>query len=1136
MPADTPAPLLHTRRFLPLFATQLLGAVNDNLFKNALGVMALFLSARYGNELVAIGLGVFILPYVLFSSIAGELADRTEKARLIRVTKMWEVGLMAVGAVGFLTASLPLLMAVLFGLGIQATFFSPLKYGILPDHLAEDELVAGNGLIEAGTFIGILAGTIAGSALVRAPHGPAVVSVLALLIAVAGLAAAWRIPPAPAAAPGLRIGWNLFRETAALIRAARGNRDVWLAALGISWFWAVGAVVLSELPVAAKDGLGGDAGLITLLLTVFSVGVGAGSLGCARLLHGEVSPRLVPAAAFGISLFTFDLGRAFIAAGLLPTPLGLLAAVAGWRILFDLFFLALCGGVFSVSLYALIQRRAEPAQRSRMIAMNNVLNAAAMVVAALAAAALGFARVSAPHILQLAAGANLVAAVGLLRILPRTSLRSLAVWYFRRFHRAEIVGLEHYRAAGKRLVIVVNHVSLADGVLLAAFLPDAPAFALYAGMARKWWLKQLIAPGDSFQLDPIHPLAARTLIDWVRQGRRLVVFPEGRTSRTGTLMKIYDGAAMVAGRADAQVLPIHIDGPQFSPLGRTAGPFRRRWFVPVRLTISPAVRLSVDPALHGHLRRAALATALQDVMATAAVAAADTNRSLFSALLWARDRYGAGLEIAEDIARVPLSYRRLLTEAVVLGRRLEALVPAGERIGIMLPTGNAALVTFFALQAFARVPAFLNFSTGADGMLSACRTAQVSVVVSSRAFVARGQMERIVALMESQVRFLWLEDIRAGLGCGAGLRGRLDALRAAALPGTRVPAGEPAVVLFTSGSEGTPKAVLLSHRNLLANCAQFAGALDFGPADRIATALPMFHSFGLTTGALLAVFGGMRTFLYTSPLHYRVVPEIIYDSDATVVFATDTFLAGWARFAHPYDFHSVRMVIVGAERLREATRRLYSDRFGVRIMQGYGVTETAPVLTVETLMQHRAGTVGRLLPGIAHRLEPVEGIAQGGRLQVSGANVMLGYFHSAAPGVLAPLPDGWFDTGDIVDVDADGFVTLLGRAKRFAKIAGEMVSMAAAEDLATSLWPDGVHAVLAQPDPRKGERLVLVTTRSDAEPAALLAHAAARGIREIMVPRSVVTLEAIPMVGSGKKDYPAVARLLAALDIHALAS
>ena len=1123
-----PVPLLQASRFLPLFITQFLGALNDNLFKNALGVMALFASAQHGSELVAIGLGVFILPYALFSSVAGELADRSEKSRLIRATKLWELGLMAVGAAGFLTASLPLLMVVLFGLGIQATFFSPLKYGILPDHLAEAELVAGNGLIEAGTFVGILAGTIVGSALVRAAPGPEIVAGLGLLVALAGLAAAWRIPPAPSAAPGLRIGWNIPRETVALIRAARGNRDVWLSALGISWFWAVGAIVLSELPVAAKDTLGGDAGLITVLLAVFSVGIGAGSVGCARLLHGDVSPRLVPFAALGISLFTFDLAHAFTAAGKLAAPEALLAAPAGWRILADLFALAACGGIYSVSLYAFLQSRAEPAARSRMIAMNNVLNAAFMVTASLVATLLAAAHLSAPRILLLAAAANLLAAMWLLRILPRTMLRSLAAWYFRRFHHAEVTGLEHYHAAGRRLVMVVNHVSLADGVLVAAFLPDAPAFAIYTLMAQKWWVKPFIAPVDTFLVDPARPLAARAMIDWVRQDRRLVIFPEGRLSRTGALMKVYDGAALVADRAEAELLPIRIDGPQFSPVGRMGGVFRRRWFVKVRLTIGPAVRLAADPALLGRARRQVLAAALQDVMVNAAFAAADTSRTLFAALLRARDRHGAAVEIAEDIARAPLTYQRLLLGAVVLGRRLAALAPAGERVGVMLPNANATLATFFGLQAFARVPAMLNFSAGPEGMLSACRTAEVTTIVTSRAFVARGRMERSIARMEGSVRFLYLEDIRAGLGRAARLRGLFDLLRARRLPGATMEADAPALVLFTSGSEGTPKGVVLSHRNILANCAQAAAVLDFGPADRIVNAMPMFHAFGLTVGSLLPILVGVRTFFYPSPLHYRIVPETIYDTEATIAFGTDTFLAGWARSAHPYDFRSVRMVFAGAEKLRAETRQLYFDRFGVRILEGYGITEAAPVLAVNTPMRHRFGTVGCLLPGIAHRLVPVEGIAQGGRLHVRGPNVMLGYLRGTAPGVLEPPPDGWFDTGDIVDRDEQGFVTILGRAKRFAKVGGEMVSLAAAEELAMARWPDGVHAVVAQPDPRKGERLVLVTTQRGAEPAALLAYAAARGIGEVLVPRSVVAVDAMPLLGSGKIDYPAVERLLAA--------
>jgi acyl-[acyl-carrier-protein]-phospholipid O-acyltransferase/long-chain-fatty-acid--[acyl-carrier-protein] ligase len=448
----------------------------------------------------------------------------------------------------------------------------------------------------------------------------------------------------------------------------------------------------------------------------------------------------------------------------------------------------------------------------------------------------------------------------------------------------------------------------------------------------------------------------------------------------------------------------------------------------------------------------------------------------------------------------------------------------------MMPNANATLVAFLGLTAFRRVPAMLNFSAGADGMLSACRAAGVKTVVSSHAFVEKAKLTTIVQRMEAHVRFVWLEDVRAGIGLGAKLRAKWDAARPSAnLPGASGAAEAPAVILFTSGSEGVPKGVVLSHRNILANCAQLASVIDFNPTDRVFSALPMFHSFGLVAGMLLPLLNGVRTFLYPSPLHYRTVPALIYDTDATLCFGTDTFLNGWAKYAHPYDFYRMRYIFAGAEKVRDATKRLFAEKFGVRVMEGYGVTETAPVLALNTAMHGRSGTVGRLLPGIEHRLEPVPGVAAGGRLFVKGPNVMLGYLRAGAPGVIEPPPDGWYDTGDIVDVDAEGFVAITGRAKRFAKIAGEMVSMGAAEALVASLWPDSQHAVLALPDARKGEQLLLVTTRMGAELREILAHARAKGVAEISVPRAIQHVDSLPLLGTGKVDYPAVQRMAEAL-------
>jgi acyl-[acyl-carrier-protein]-phospholipid O-acyltransferase / long-chain-fatty-acid--[acyl-carrier-protein] ligase len=1131
--AAGPAHLLRTRRFLPLLVTQTLGALNDNLFKNALVVLALFQAAERGPVLVALSGGVFILPYVVFSALAGQLADRGEKARLIRITKLFEIALMVLAAIGFLTGSLALLMTVLFGLGVQATFFSPLKYAILPDHLREEELVAGNGLIEAGTFLGILTGTVAGGALMLLDGGGAVVSAAGLGVAAAGFVAALRVPPAPAADPTLRLGWNLPRETLALLREARGNGPVWLAILGLSWFWTIGATLLAEFPILAKETLAADGSVVTLLLTVFALGVGAGSIACAKVLNGEVSPRLVPWAALGITLFTADFAFAALAAAgdpRLATAAGVLAAPIGWRMLADLFLLAACGGLYSVPLYAIVQEWSPAAHRARMIAANNVANAAWMAIGAGAAAALAALGVGAPWVLLIAAAVNLAVTIRIAGTIPQETVRAALRFYLRVFHRFEVRGIEHYRAAGDRAILVVNHLSLADGALVAAAVHDQPSFVVNLFIARKSWARYPLKLVRTFEVDPSSPYAFRDMVKAVREGgRKLVIFPEGRISRTGALMKMYEGTGMLAERTGTPVVPVRLDGPQFSKLAYTKGVLRQRWFPRLTVTFLTPVKIEAPEGVHGRARRRALSDALDAVMAEAAFRTAETEKSLFAALLDARACQGGGAKALDDPEDYnPLSYGRIVLGAAVLGRRLAALTAPGEHVGVMLPNAKGAAVTFFALQAFGRVPAMLNFSAGADAMLGACRAAGVTSVLCSRRFIERAKLGAVAARMEGALRFVWLEDIRARIGLGAKLRGVLDARLARRLPGARRPADSPAVVLFTSGSEGTPKGVVLSHRNLLANCAQAAAVLDFNPSDRVVNALPMFHSFGLTGGTLLPLLNGVPTFLYPSPLHYRQLPEVIYDRDATIIFGTDTFLNGWARFAHPYDFRSVRLIFAGAEKLRDETRRLYAERFGKGVLEGYGTTETAPVLAVNTSKSNRAGTVGRFLPGIAHRIEPVAGIEDGaGRLWVRGRNVMLGYLRTEAPGVLQPPPEGWYDTGDIVAIDAEGFVSIRGRAKRFAKIAGEMVSMGAAEALAGALWPDALHAVLALPDPRKGERLVLLTTHRDAAVPALLAHAREQGVPELMVPRELRVIEAMPLLGTGKIDYPAAQRLLA---------
>jgi len=1122
--------LLASRRFGPLCLTQTCGALNDNLVKNAMIVLAMFKAGADATSLAALAGALFIAPYALLSATAGQLADRFDKSRVIRIAKLAEVLLMAVAAYGFWMNSVPVLLGVLFGLGVQAAMFGPLKYGILPDHLRETELVAGNGLIEASTFLAILAGTVAGGALALLVSGPAIVGAVGVATALVGLLAALAIPVAPAADRSLRIGWNLVRETLDVTRQATKNRPVWLAILGLSWFWAIGATLLSEFPSVARDALGADGHVVTLMLAVFAIGVGAGSMLCARLLRGEVSARHVPFAALGISLFTWDFGATTLYAGglHLATVAAVIAAPAGWRMLADLLLLAMCGGIYSVPLYAILQEYAAPSHRARMIAANNIVNAVFMVAGAAAVAGLAATGVSAPRVLEVAAVANFAVAVWIFRLLPQTVLRSVLQWYFRRFHHARVEGLEHLAQAGERSIVIINHVSFLDGCFVAAFLPGDLVFAVDTEQARKFWfLKHVIG---IFPVDPANPMATKAMVKAVRAGRRLAIFPEGRITLTGTLMKIYDGPGMIADKADAAIIPVRIDGLQFHKTSRMQGKYPLRWFPRVRLSVLPPRRIDLPPTLVGRARREALGRIVQDAMLAAAFRPQHAERSLFAALLDARRLYDQGLPVVADVipndvggtTMTQLTYDRLILGSVILGRKLAAFTEPGEHVGVMLPNSAGAVVTFFALQAQARVPAMINFTGGADSVRACCAAARIRTILTSRRAVHRGKLDALVAALSDGIHIVYLEDMRASIGLLDKLRGKFSARGASRLPGARVAADTPALVLFTSGSEGAPKGVVHSHVALLANCAQVATVVDFNPVDRVFNALPMFHAFGMTGGTLLPLMYGVRTFLYPSPLHYRVVPEMVYAEQSTIMFGTDSFLAGYARRGHPVDFQSLRYIFAGAERVRPETRAAYMAHFKKPIFEGYGATETAPVLALNTWANARAGTVGRLLPGIETRLEPVPGIQDGARLLVRGPNVMLGYLRAEAPGVLQPPHDGWYDTGDIVAIDAAGFVTIKGRAKRFAKIAGEMVSLSAAEALANAVWPEASHAVVAQPDARKGERLVLVTTQPGATPGALLAAARERGVAEIMVPRDLMAVAKLPLLGTGKIDYTAV--------------
>ncbi len=1133
----TTAKLLVRRQFLPLFITQALAAWTDNFFKSALVLLATFQAGTTaGNEgkLVAVAGGLFILPFFLFSATAGRLADRFDKSRLIVATKVLEIGIVAIAFLGFARGSVPLLLVTLFLMGVHSTFFGPLKYGILPEHLRHDELLAGNALVDAGTFLAILLGMLGAGLVMPLAGGAVAAGAILILVAAMGLVASLFIPRTPAAAPGLKLGLNIVADTAEMLRYAASRRDLFLAILGISWFYLVGATFVTEFPAYVKQTLGGDEHIVTLFTAVFSIGVGIGSLLANKLLKGEISARHVPFAALGISLFIGDFGLASpglgASHGALVTLGAWLARPWNWRMLFDVLGMSVCGGIFIVPLYALLQERSESAHRARVIAANNAINALFMVISAGATVMLIAAGLSIADVFLVVGAGNLAVAIYICGLLPQETIKTALAAVLRSFYGAEIKGLENYTAVEGPAVVIVNHVSVLDAALLLALLPGQPVFAVDTFIARRWWLRPFLRVFEALPVDPANPMAIRALTRAAASGRRCVIFPEGRITVTGALMKVHEGPGLIADRAHARIIPVRIDGAQYTPFSHLRGKVRLRWFPRIRLTVLPASDLRLHPGLQGRERRRAAAQAIQRQMIRLIFETANCERTFFQALLDARDVHGSGHLVIDDIERKPVSLRRLIAGSFILGRHLAAMSHPGERVGVLLPNSAAAALTFFGLQAYGRVPALLNFTTGTKGMLAAVTAAELGTIITSRRFVDTARLAEPVRELGLRTRLVWLEDLR--IGRLARLAGLVKATLARAVHRrtSRARPNDPAVVLFTSGTEGLPKGVVLSHRNILANQAQLATVVDFNAADVVFNALPLFHSFGLTGGFLLPVLSGVKTFLYPTPLHYRIVPELVYDTNATIFFGTNTFLAGYARMAHAYDFYSVRYVFAGAEPVKEETRRIWAEKFGLRLLEGYGATETAPVIATNTAMMYRAGTVGTLLPGIEHRLEPVEGLARGGRLHVKGPNVMLGYLRAEAPGVLQPPADGWYDSGDIVEMDRDGFMTMLGRARRFAKIAGEMVPLGAVEDFVGRVWPGSAHAVVTRPDASRGETLVLVTEREGAERGALLAAARREGLAELFVPRVILTVKKLPLLGTGKTDYTATRELVEAAD------
>jgi acyl-[acyl-carrier-protein]-phospholipid O-acyltransferase/long-chain-fatty-acid--[acyl-carrier-protein] ligase len=689
------------------------------------------------------------------------------------------------------------------------------------------------------------------------------------------------------------------------------------------------------------------------------------------------------------------------------------------------------------------------------------------------------------------------------------------------------------------VLLIPNHTSWFDWLLLGVWLDKDWKFVVSSLSAQtSWFHHKVMINRRTFPIDNTSPYAVKRMAEHLQAGGRLVLFAEGRLSRTGTLMKLFQGTGFLLHKTNAKVITCELRNANRLPYSPNPG--LKQLFPRVTAHFSEVLTPPKSPNQKMSQARTILTTWLRDRMVDQQfkVEMEFGPQNILEAIVTnASERPRQA--ILEDASRAPITYRRLLVGADVLSDPLRSALSAdGNRVAVLMPNVNAVPVLLLSLWRIGKVPAVLNYSAGAATMLACCQLAGVKQIITSRAFLERAKL-KLEPITDAGIQLIFLEDLRARI---TGPQKILSSLRITFNPRSlRLPSPghqpstinhQPsltAVVLFTSGSEGMPKGVELSHTNILANIRQMMAVTDITDTDRLFNCLPLFHSFGLTVGLLVPLVRGAYSFIYPSPLHYRVIPELFYDRDCTIFLSTNTFLNGYARKAHPYDFRTMRYLFAAAEKLQESTAATWSQKFGVRVLEGYGATECSPCLSVNTPLAPKYGSVGRLLPGIEYKLEPVEGVEEGGRMFVRGPNIMRGYLNPDANAKFKDLC-GWYDTGDIVSVDEEGYLFIRGRLKRFAKVSGEMVSLTAVEDALAGAFPQyGLRcqvAVVTRPDAGKGEVLIAVTNEPKLQLDEIRAAIKTKGLSNLSVPREIKVIREIPKLGTGKINHRELATMI----------
>ena len=1108
-----------------LLVAQFFGAFNDNAFKMVVALLGMA-AVQGGGEaekqsVTTLAMVVFTLPLMLFCLPAMALGDRVGKRGLILWTKGLEVVLMVAGTAALWLAPsgwLPLL--VLAGMGAQSALFAPAKYGILPEVLPHDRLTAANGQLEAASFLAIILGNVAGGLLLAAAGAQVWIAGAALtLFAVVGFGASFAVPSVPASGvvepfgTTLREGW----------RAIRGDRVLWLATLGSVLFWGIASLLGQDVLVYAKEVLHFDDTIAGVPYALFAVGIGIGALGAGKLAKGKVETGLIPLGAIGLAASSAALGL------LVPGRIGTFVLMT---------LLGIASGLVVVPLNALVQWRAPAARRGAVIALVNGLSFLGILIGTLGCGLLAQTGASSPGILLVAAALTVAGTAWAIWLLPDALLRLCVILLAHTLYRVRVLGQRHVPETGGAL-LVPNHVSFLDGLFLLAAIDRPIRFVVEQHWYERPYLKPFLKALGTI------PIAAsggpRVLLAALRaagkaldDGGLVCLFAEGEISRMGSTLPFRRGMERILKGRSVPVVPVHLDRVYGSLLSARAG--RVQWWptrVPCPVTVSFGVPLpsDVSPA---EVRRC-----VDELGEAASRVRAAELRPLHCAFVRCVRRAPWRLGFADSQGK-QLSRLGTLAAAVVLARRLRQPLAGEPNLGVLLPPSIGAGLAALAASLSGRASVPLNFTVGPAALASAVRQAGLRQVLTSRTFLERAKLELPAGLAP-----LFLEDLLGGVGrgerLGAALRallwpiGRLEAACGAA---RRVAVDQPAAVLFSSGSTGEPKGIVLSHGNVQSNCEAIAQVIPLDASDRLLGVLPLFHSFG-NFALWYAAQQGAPIVFHPNPLDAAAVGELTARHRATILLATPTFLQLYLRRCEPGQFGSLRVVLTGAEKLTDALADGFFDKFGIRPIQGYGCTECSPVVATSTpgyraagfyQAGQRRGSVGRPLPGVVVRVVDPETkvpvpVGTPGLVLVRGANVMQGYL-GRDDLTAAAMHDGCYITGDIGRVDADGFLFLTDRLSRFSKIGGEMVPHGTVEQhlQECSGREERAFAVCGVPDAKKGERLMVLTTLAAAQLPEVLRQLAARGLPALFVPRpeQFVSVASLPLLGTGKLDLRAV--------------